>query len=78
MSGSERTKNFFEVYLAAPVVICFYIFFKWWKRTWKVHRLRDIDITSGRREIDLAQILADERAAQASWPWWKKAYKLFC
>lgn len=78
MSGADRTKNFFEVYLAAPVVIAFYIFFKLWKKNWKFHRLADIDIVSGRREIDLAQILADERAVQATWPWWKRMYNLFC
>jgi len=29
-------------------------------------------------EIDLDQILADESAEQATWPWWKKVYKGFC
>jgi hypothetical protein len=77
LSGSERTKNFFEVYLAAPVVIAFYIGFKIWKRS-SVRRLKDIDIVSGRREIDLDQILADERAARASWPMRKKVWKTVC
>lgn len=77
LSGSERTKNFFEVYLAAPVVIAFYIGFKIWKRS-SVRRLKDIDIVSGRREIDLDQILADERVARASWPMWKKVWKTVC
>lgn len=69
MNGSERTKKFFEVYLVAPIVICFCIFLKLWKKNWKFHRLADIDITSGTPEIDLAQILADERAVQATRPW---------
>jgi amino acid transporter len=77
MSSSERTKIFFEGYLAAPIVIAFYIGFKVWKKT-SIVRLKDIDVVSGRREIDLDQILADERAVRATWPWWKKAWKTFC
>lgn len=77
MSSSDRTKNFFEVYLAAPIVIAMYIGFKLWKKT-TIRRVKDIDVVSGRRELDLEQILADERAERASWPWWKKAWKTFC
>ena len=32
MSGSERTKNWFELYLAAPLVIVCYFGFKFWYR----------------------------------------------
>ena len=77
MSGAQRTKNFFEDYLAAPIVICFYIGFKLWKKT-PVRRLKDIDIYSGRREIDLDQVLADERVARANWPRWKRIWKSLC
>ena len=38
-------------------------------------RVQDIDVTSGRREMDLATILAEERAIQAKWPRWKKIWK---
>ncbi|KAL6243887.1 histidine permease [Rhinocladiella similis] len=76
MSGSDRTKNFFEGYLAAPVVIVFYLGFKIWKRT-SIKRIANIDVVSGRREIDLEQILADERATHATWPWWKKTWHFF-
>jgi len=77
MSASERVQNFFEVYLAVPIVIVMYLAFKLIKKT-RVWRAKDIDITSGRREMNLAEILAEERAVQATWPWWKKLYKLFC
>ncbi|KIX95919.1 uncharacterized protein Z520_08174 [Fonsecaea multimorphosa CBS 102226] len=77
MSSSERTKIFFEGYLAAPIVLVFYIGFKIWKRT-PIRRVKDIDVVSGRREIDLEQILADERAIRATWPWWKKTWNTFC
>jgi len=77
MSSSDRTKDFFEGYLAAPVVITFYIGFKLWKKT-SIRRVKDIDVVSGRRDLNLDEILAEERAERATWPWWKKAWKLFC
>ncbi|KIW96666.1 uncharacterized protein Z519_02057 [Cladophialophora bantiana CBS 173.52] len=77
MSSSERTKSFFEGYLAAPVVIAFYIGFKIWKRT-PIRRVKDIDVVSGRREIDLEHILAEEHAIRATWPWWKRTWNTFC
>lgn len=61
----------FEVYLAAPIVVLSYVLFKFIKKT-KIKRAHEIDITSGRRELDLAEILAEERAIQAKWPLWKK------
>lgn len=77
MSASEIAQSFFKAYLAAPIVITFYIFFKLWKKT-KIRRASEIDITSGRRELNLVEILAEERAVQAKWPRWKKIYKFFC
>lgn len=60
-----------------PIVILFYVVFKLVKKT-KFKRIQDIDITSGRRELDLTAILAEERAEQAKWPLWKKVYKTVC
>jgi yeast amino acid transporter len=77
MSSSERTKIFFEGYLAAPIVIVCYIGFKLWKKT-SIRRIQDIDVVSGRRELDLEHILAEEKAVQATWPRWKKVWKTFC
>src|SRR4051794_7158185 len=72
---TEIAQGFFEAYLAMPIVILFYVGFKVIKRT-KFKRLADIDITSGRREMDLPAILAEERAIQATWPWWKKWWNI--
>ncbi|KIX09858.1 uncharacterized protein Z518_00939 [Rhinocladiella mackenziei CBS 650.93] len=77
MSASEQTQSWFEAYLSAPIVMLFFIVFKVWKKT-SFKRIQDIDVTSGRRELDLTQILAEERAEQATWHWWKKAYKFVC
>ncbi|OAL26685.1 hypothetical protein AYO22_04038 [Fonsecaea multimorphosa] len=78
MSASELVENFFEVYLAAPIVIAMYFGYKLVMRT-KIRRIREIDITSGRREIhNLREILEEERRIQATWPWWKKIWKTVC
>lgn len=76
-SASALVQDWFEAYLSAPIVITFFLVFKIWKRT-SFKRVKDIDITSGRREMDLASILAEERAEQATWPKWKKVYNTVC
>ncbi|KAF2488803.1 AAT family amino acid transporter [Lophium mytilinum] len=77
MTAGERVQNFFEAYLAFPIVVLMYIIYKVIFKT-KFKRVSDMDITSGRRELNLAEILAEERAIQAQWPRWKKIYKTVC
>jgi amino acid transporter len=77
MTTSELVVNFFEVYLAAPVVIVIYVGYKIWKRTPFV-RSHNMDLHSGIRELNIAELVAEERAEQAQWPAWKKAYKWLC
>lgn len=77
MSASALTMNFFEAYLAAPIVIAFYIPYKLYYRT-PFLRARDMDLHTGVRELNLAELVAEERAERASWPKWKKAYKFLC
>lgn len=74
MTATERITNFFQAYLAFPIVVAFFVVFKIVKKT-KFKRAHEIDVTSGKRELNLAEILAEERAEQAQWPKWKKAYK---
>jgi len=77
MTAGALVQNWFEAYLAAPIVMISYIGFKLIKKTkWK--RIQDIDVTSGKRDLDLGTILAEERAEQAKWPRWKKIYHFFC
>lgn len=76
-SPSKTATNFFQAYLAVPIVFFFYIVYKVWYRP-PIMRSSTMDLVSGRRELDLTQILAEERAEQANWPWWKKAYKTVC
>lgn len=77
LSASALTMNFFEAYLAAPIVIAFYIPYKLYYRT-PFLRARDMDLQTGVRELNLAELVAEERAERASWPKWKKAYKFLC
>lgn len=77
LSGTDRLVNWLQVYLAAPIVICFYVPYKIWKRTPFI-TLDTMDLKTGRRDLDLGHLLAEERAERAAWPAWKKAYKFFC
>ncbi|KAK7892284.1 histidine permease [Exophiala xenobiotica] len=77
MTASERVKSFFSYYLAAPIVIVMYVGYKILRRT-KIRKIHEIDITSGRREMNLAEILEEERKVQATWPWYKKVWKTIC
>lgn len=77
MSANELVENFFQAYLAAPVVIAFYIPYKIYFKTPFV-RAKDMDLSTGRREFDVQQLIDEERAEQAEWPAWKRIYKMLC
>lgn len=77
MSTNELVENFFSVYLAAPVVILFYVPYKFWYKT-KFVRTSEVDLVTGRRELDLQHLIEQERAEQKAWPKWKKVWKFFC
>ena len=77
MSASALVQSFFEAYLAAPIVIIMYLGYKFWMRTPFI-RTADVDLHSGRRDLDISELIAEERAERASWPRWKRTYKLLC
>ena len=65
--GDEpNAQAFFEAYLAVPIIAAFYIFWKIYKRTRWIHTM-DIDLVSGRRELNLTELKAQEREMQATW-----------
>ena len=74
---AQNTTNFFEAYLAAPLVLVFYVPYKLYYRT-KVVRLQDMDLQTGMRELNLEALLVEEREESARWPAWKKVYKFLC
>ncbi|EEP78051.1 general amino-acid permease GAP1 [Uncinocarpus reesii 1704] len=77
MSSSERVKYWFSTYLAAPIVLTFYIYYKLRYRT-SIVRAKDMDLDTGRRDLNLQHLIAEEKAEYESWPRWKKVYKAFC
>ncbi|KAI4093234.1 MAG: hypothetical protein LQ344_003061 [Seirophora lacunosa] len=72
-----RLRSFFQAYLAAPVVLACYVGYKFIYRT-PIMRCKDMDLKTGLRDLNLAELLADEELEKASWPKWKKAYKFLC
>jgi amino acid transporter len=77
MTARELTQNWFSVWLAGPIVIFCYIPYKIWFRTGIV-RAKDMDLNTGRRDMDVSRLLAEERAERAEWPAWKRVYRFFC
>lgn len=77
VGAAARTKSFFEAFLCAPIVILFFLGYKIARKT-KIMRARDIDLVTGRRELNLKELIAEEELERSNWPKWKKAYKVFC
>lgn len=77
MTVMEKVSNFFQVYLAVPIVLAFYLSYKIWFRT-SVVKTSQMDLRSGIRELNLPELLAQEAAERASWPVWKRWYKIVC
>jgi len=77
MGASGQAESFFQAYLATPIVILCYIGYKIWYRT-PFMRSFNMDLHTGIRDLNLAELLAEERAERATWPLWRKAYKFFC
>jgi amino acid transporter len=77
MSGREQANNFFLGYLAAPIVLGMWGWYKWRYGT-RVLRAEDMDLVTGRREMDLEGLLRLEREERGSWGWGKRWYYVVC
>lgn len=80
-SNKPSALNFFENYLGAIVVLAFYIPHKLWRRGSLYIRAKDIDLDTGRRELDLdllKQEIAEEKEILASKPLYKRIYHFWC
>ena len=66
--------NFFQVYLALPVVIACYIIGYVWKRT-RPQRAHEIDLDTGRKSWYTVEQMREYRAELAAQPWWRKVYR---
>lgn len=82
INTKPNATDFFQNYLSFPVILIFYLFHKVWKKNWKLYiRAEDIDVDTGRRELDLdllKQEIAEEKAFIASKPLWYRAWNFLC
>lgn len=70
-SGYATASDFFQAYLALPVVLFFWAIGYLWKREGFV-KIADMDLDTGRREHDWETIRA-HRAKVATYPAWRRA-----
>lgn len=79
MGAGALVENFFEVYLAAPVILVSGMGYKLWFRTRWV-RVQEIDLVTGRREgaEEIEVLKALDEVERAEWSWWRKVYDYFC
>ncbi|KAF2474691.1 amino acid permease [Lindgomyces ingoldianus] len=73
----QLIQSFFQVYLALPVTLAFYIPYKIYHRTPWI-RSHNMDLHTGIRELNIAELIEEEREERKTWPTWKKVYKFFC
>jgi yeast amino acid transporter len=71
IDGVATANNFFVNMLALPLILACFIGWKVWHRT-KFIRASEIDLFTGRRQLDLAIARAEELAERTTWPTWKK------
>lgn len=76
-SASDRAQDFFLSYLAFPVVLMCYIPYKIIYKT-PFMKAADMDLVTGRRELDTPALIEEDRLALARLPRWKRIYKIFC
>lgn len=76
-STTQNITNFFQSYMAAPIVLLFYIPYKIMYKT-PFMKVEDMDLQTGMREVNLKRLLKEERREQAEWPRWKRWYKILC
>jgi amino acid transporter len=72
--------SFFQAYLAAPIVLVCFVFYKIWRKT-KFVSLQDMDLDTGRREIDteaLVAEIAEEKAYLRSKSIFHRTWNFWC
>ncbi|KAJ3720586.1 amino-acid permease inda1 [Lentinula raphanica] len=74
-NGAARAQSFFEAYLAAPVILAFWIGGYVWKRTmpWRAH---EIDLDTGRKSWLTVEEMRQYRAERKTAPLYVRIYRL--
>lgn len=82
LGGKPNAYDFFLSYLGLPVILVSWIFYKIWKRQWRLYiPVEELDIDTGRIHIDIdviRQEKAEEREKLAAKPFWYRLYKFWC
>ncbi|EGV61138.1 hypothetical protein CANTEDRAFT_99846 [Yamadazyma tenuis ATCC 10573] len=83
VGGDPNAEQFFQYCLSVPLMLVLWASHKTVRKSWgRLYvKLEDIDLDTGRREVDieyLKQDLANERAELAAQPWYIKVYKFWC
>lgn len=82
LRGKPNAQNFFSAFLSFPIIFFLYFFHKIWKKNWKLYiKVQDIDIDTGRRDLDLEILkveLAEERQYLASKPFYYRVWSFLC
>jgi yeast amino acid transporter len=71
IGGEPSAADFFEAYLALPIILACFIFWKIYKKT-RFVRAHDVDLLSGRRELNLRELKEQETREQLEWGRWKR------
>lgn len=77
MTPSERAVNFFQSYLAAPVVLVFYLIAWTFIKGCGWIPVSQLDVSTGRKDAPTLDQLEAERAEAASLPTWRKVKNFF-
>lgn len=87
-AGKADVESFFKIYLGGPILFLCWLghkLYSYWylnvplTKFWLT--VDEIDIDTGRRQIDLETIkqeIAEEKIVMESKPWWYRLYKTFC
>ncbi|ODV78641.1 general amino acid permease [Suhomyces tanzawaensis NRRL Y-17324] len=82
IGGKPNAYDFFLSYLGLPVLIASWLFYKFWKKDWTLFvRAKDIDVDTGRPNIDLdllQQEIAEDKAKLAEKPFIVRVYRFWC
>ncbi len=76
-TAKGKVVNIFEAYSAMPVVLIFYVAYKFWFRTRWV-RTKDVDLVTGRNEFETPAVRKGWVEDRGEWPRWKVLYKTLC
>ncbi|KAK7453999.1 Amino-acid permease inda1 [Stygiomarasmius scandens] len=74
-NASERATSFFQAYLAAPILIAFWVGGYAWKRT-KPKRAHEIDLDTGRKSWLTVEEMREYRAERARAPLYIRIYRI--